>query len=61
MLRISDAGDEESENNGNIVVEKIDKQGTIETITNGIKSSIQMLGELRSRSRSEASTNGDRK
>lgn len=50
MLRISDAGDEESENNGNIVVEKIDRQGTIETITNGIKSSMQMLGELRSRS-----------
>ncbi len=46
LLWVSDAGDEETENNGNIIVEKIEHQGTIETITNGIKASMQKFGEL---------------
>ena len=47
MLRISDAGDEETPNNGNLIVEKIDRQGAMATITNGIKSSMQRkFGEL---------------
>ena len=47
MLRVSDAGDEESQNNGNLIVEKIDRQGAIETIKSGIKSSMHKLGDLR--------------
>ena len=47
MFRVSDAGDEESQNNGNLIVEKIDRQGAIETIKSGIKSSMHKLGDLR--------------
>lgn len=54
MLRITDAGDEELQNNGNIFVEKVDREGKIKTITNGVKSSLQKLGDLAIRSRSEA-------
>ena len=36
MIRISDAGDDEHPNSGYLVVEKIDYQGAIRTITNGI-------------------------
>ena len=36
MIRISDAGDDEHPNSGYLVVEKIDHQGAIRTITNGI-------------------------
>ena len=54
MLRITDAGDQESQDNGNLVVEKIDHQGAMETIASGIKSSMQKLGDLRQRGRVES-------
>lgn len=38
FLRISDAGDDETQNNANIIVEKIDEQGRLSTvIKNGLK------------------------
>ena len=37
FLRISDAGDDESQNNADITVEKIDEQGTLTVIKEGFK------------------------
>lgn len=43
LLRISDAGDNESGNNANLTVEKVDHQSTFQVISEGFKSSIKSL------------------
>jgi len=46
FLRVSDAGNEESSNDADFIVEKIDQQLIVQTLANGIKTSIQKLGNM---------------
>ena len=54
FLRVSDAGNDESSNDADFVVEKVDEQRTIQTIANGIKTSIRKLGNISTKGSKDA-------